>query len=63
MKYIYFVSYSHGKNALFGFGCVEIIRNNPIKSMDDIASIHQLLQNRGTDNPIIISYQLLRTEE
>ena len=59
-KYVYFVSYAHQ----FGWGNIEITQEMEMTEIQFIKSAQQMIENDfdGKD-PIIISFQLLRTED
>lgn len=58
--YIYFISYSHPQ----GFGRCELIRENPITSIDDIQVIEKLLLEKNNVKSLaILNYSLLKDEQ
>ena len=66
MKYIYIVSYFHrpDDNGSFGFGRQEITLDEPITRGDQFKEIERRLSEFGdVGKAIVISHQLLRTEE
>jgi len=66
MKYIYTVSYFHrpDDNGSFGFGRQEITLDEPITRGEQFKAIEIFLSNVGkVGSVIVISHQLLRTEE
>ena len=58
--YYYLVSFSHER----GFGHIEVSRNTPITTIEDINGIARDLQERlnTLSEIVILNYQLLRKE-
>jgi hypothetical protein len=55
--YRYFVSFAHSGPAGTGFGYTEVKRSAPVRGLDDVRSMAELLED-GTDRTVvIISFQ------
>jgi hypothetical protein len=52
----YFISYAFQDTRGIGNGNCEIHRAEPIRSMDDITALTDLLRRNGVDNPTILSF-------
>ena len=56
MKRCYFVSYSHKE----GFGMIEIFRNKPIKTFDDVLSLREVIKEKNGLDVIILNWKELK---
>lgn len=60
MKYKYFVSYAIYTDDGKGFGCELCVRSKKIKTLDDILSVTEYLQNKYNAEIVILNYILMR---
>lgn len=56
MNYVYFVSYSH---SMGGFGMIEVFRDKPIKTYDDVLSLREVIKDKNGLDVIIINWKEL----
>jgi hypothetical protein len=64
-EYIYFVSYAHGQNGVFGFGSAEVPIIRPIESHVEIIAIEEALKQKDKQlkQVVVLFFSLLREKE